>query len=192
MSGTSRTSSSSSCRPEGSATGAKSLNRSIVKRRITIRRGCGGHEGEQFHVRFCFPDATTADAFQGRFGGTRLTHSPPKPGRPSGPRLRYQRSYSPRVVDGRVMTAADLRRLHKYILEIEKVSGHLRRDARGGRKRVAGTYSQAAAEKAAVIGILHPHRPTRTRTVCAHSAKRLARWRQELSGTVARCLKLEQ
>jgi hypothetical protein len=35
---------------------------------------------------------------------------------------------------------------------------------------VAGTYSQAAAEKAAVIGILHPHRPTLARTVCAHSA----------------------
>jgi hypothetical protein len=92
------------------------------ERRIVIRRGCGRHEGEQFHVRFCFPDATTADAFQGRFGGTRLTHSPPKPGRPSGPRLRYQRSYSPRVVDGRVMTPADLRRLHKHMLEFEKVS----------------------------------------------------------------------
>jgi hypothetical protein len=91
------------------------------ERRIVIRRGCGRHEGEQFHVRFCFPDATTADAFQGRFGGTRLTHSPLKPGRPSGPRLRYQRSYAPRVVDGRVMTPADLRRLHKYMLEIEKI-----------------------------------------------------------------------
>jgi hypothetical protein len=51
------------------------------ERRIVIRRGCARHEGEQFHVRFRFPDATTADAFQGRFGRTRLTHSPLKPGR---------------------------------------------------------------------------------------------------------------
>jgi hypothetical protein len=92
------------------------------ERGITIRRGCGRHEGEQFHVRFCFPDAATADAFHKRFGGTRLTYSPSKPGRPAGPRLRYQRSYSPRVVGGKVMTPADLRRLHKYMLEIERVS----------------------------------------------------------------------
>ncbi len=46
----------------------------------------------------------------------------PKPGRPSGPRLRYQRSYSPRAVSGKVITPADLRRLRKYMLEIEKVS----------------------------------------------------------------------
>src|SRR5258708_27873057 len=86
---------------------------------IPIRRGGGRHEAEQFHVRFCFPDAATADAFRERFGGTRLTYSPFKPGRPSGPRVRYQRSYSPRVVDGKIMTPADLRRLHKYMLEIE-------------------------------------------------------------------------
>jgi hypothetical protein len=85
------------------------------ERRIVIR-------GEQFHIRFCFPDGATADAFQRRFGGTRLTHSSSKPGRPSGPRSRYQRSYSPRVAGSKVMTPADLRLLHKYILEIEKVS----------------------------------------------------------------------
>jgi hypothetical protein len=45
-------------------------------------------------------------------GGKRLTYSPAKPGRPSGPRLRYQRSYSPRVVGGKVMTPADVRLLH--------------------------------------------------------------------------------
>jgi hypothetical protein len=92
------------------------------ERGIAIRRGRGRQEAEQFRVRFCFPDAATADAFRERFGGTRLTYSPSKPGRPSGPRARYQRSYSPRVVSGRVMTPADLRRLHKYMLEIEKVS----------------------------------------------------------------------
>jgi hypothetical protein len=93
------------------------------ERGIPIRRGRGRHEAEQFHVRFCFPDAATADAFRERFDGLRLTHSPPKPGqRPSGPRLRYQRSYSPRLVGRKVMTPADLRRLHKYMLEIEKVT----------------------------------------------------------------------
>jgi hypothetical protein len=35
--------------------------------------------------------------------------------------LRYQRSYSPRVVGGKVMTPADLRRLHKYMLDIEHI-----------------------------------------------------------------------
>src|SRR5262245_18053726 len=87
-----------------------------------MRRGRGRHEAEQFHVRFCFPDAATADAFHQRFSGTRLTYSPVKPGRPSGPRVRYQRSYSPRVVDGKIMTPADLRCLHKYMLDIEKVT----------------------------------------------------------------------
>src|SRR5262244_2455115 len=92
------------------------------ERSIPIRRGGGRHEAEQFHVRFCFPDAATADAFQERFGGTRLTYSPFKPGRPSSPRVRYQRSYSPRVVDGKIMTPADLRLLHKYMLEIGNVT----------------------------------------------------------------------
>jgi hypothetical protein len=30
---------------------------------IPIRRGRGRHEEEEFHVRFCFPNATAADAF---------------------------------------------------------------------------------------------------------------------------------
>jgi hypothetical protein len=51
------------------------------ERGITIRRGCGRHEGEQFHLRFCFPDAATADAFQRRFGGARLTYSAGTPRR---------------------------------------------------------------------------------------------------------------
>ena len=93
------------------------------ERGLVIRQGYGRHEGEQFHVRFCLPDAGTADAFCARFGGRRLTYSPTRPGqRPSSPRTRYQRSYSPRFVGGHIMTPADLRRLHKYMLEIEKVS----------------------------------------------------------------------
>jgi hypothetical protein len=62
------------------------------ERGIVIRRGCGRNEGDRFHVRFCFPDATTADTFQERFGGRRLSYSPSRPGRPFGPRLRHQRS----------------------------------------------------------------------------------------------------
>ena len=90
------------------------------ERGIPIRRG--RHEVEQFYVRFCFPDAAIADAFRERFGGVRFTYSPSKSGqRPSGPRLRYQRSYSPRIVGGKVMTPADLRRLHKYMLDIVTV-----------------------------------------------------------------------
>ena len=81
-------------------------------------RGCEAQVVEVFWP----PDAATADAFQERFGGTRLTYSPSKPGRPSGPRVRYQRSYPPRIVGGKVMTPADLRRLHKYMLDIERVT----------------------------------------------------------------------
>ena len=51
-----------------------------------------------------------------------MTSSPFKLGRPSGPRVRYQRAYSPRVVDGKIMTPADLRQLLKCMLEIEKVT----------------------------------------------------------------------
>jgi hypothetical protein len=51
------------------------------ERRIPVRRGRSRHEGEQFNIRFCFPDIATADAFRNRFGGECLTHAPttPKP-----------------------------------------------------------------------------------------------------------------
>ena len=39
------------------------------ERRIPVRRGRSRHEAEQFYIRFCFPDAATADAFRNRFGG---------------------------------------------------------------------------------------------------------------------------
>ena len=51
------------------------------ERRIPVRRGRNRHEVEQFHIRFCFPDAATADAFRNRFGGECLTHAPAKPKR---------------------------------------------------------------------------------------------------------------
>jgi hypothetical protein len=114
-----RTSSSLSCRPGGLPSQNLEFDAFHREHGIPIRRGRGRHEAEQFHVRFCFANAVTADAFHQRFGGTRLTYSPFKPGRPTGPRARYQPSYSPRVVDGK---PADLRRLHKYMLEIENVT----------------------------------------------------------------------
>ena len=48
-------------------------------RRIPVRRGRSRHEAEQFHIRFCFSDIATADAFRDRFGGECLTHAPGKP-----------------------------------------------------------------------------------------------------------------
>ena len=44
-----------------------------------IRRGRSRHDVKQFYIRFCFPDAATADAFRNRFGGECLTHAPGKP-----------------------------------------------------------------------------------------------------------------
>ena len=52
----------------------------IHHRGITIRRGCGRHKGQHFHVRFFFPDAISADALCARFGGRRLTYSSVMPG----------------------------------------------------------------------------------------------------------------
>ena len=49
------------------------------ERRIPVRRGRSRHEGEQFYIRFCFPDTATADAFRNRFGGECLTYAPAKP-----------------------------------------------------------------------------------------------------------------
>jgi hypothetical protein len=48
-------------------------------RRIPVRRGRSRHEVKQVYIRFCFPDATTADAFRNRFGGECLTHAPANP-----------------------------------------------------------------------------------------------------------------
>src|SRR5262249_49791982 len=49
------------------------------ERRIPVRRGRSRHEVKQIYIRFCFPDAATADAFRNRFGGKCLTHAPGKP-----------------------------------------------------------------------------------------------------------------
>ena len=46
------------------------------ERRIPVRRGRNRHEVEKFHIRFCFSDTATADAFRNRFGDECLTHAP--------------------------------------------------------------------------------------------------------------------
>src|SRR5262252_2772336 len=45
------------------------------ERRIPVRRGRSPHEVKQVYIRFCFPDAATAEAFHNRFGGECLTHA---------------------------------------------------------------------------------------------------------------------
>jgi hypothetical protein len=49
------------------------------ERRIPVRRGRSRHEVKQVYIRFCFPDAATAEAFRNRFGGECLTHALGKP-----------------------------------------------------------------------------------------------------------------
>jgi hypothetical protein len=46
------------------------------QQRIPVRRGRSRHEVGQSHIRFCFPDSATADAFRNRFGGVRMTYAP--------------------------------------------------------------------------------------------------------------------
>ena len=45
------------------------------ERHIPVRRGRTRYEVKPFHIRFCFPDAATADAFRNRFGGECLTNA---------------------------------------------------------------------------------------------------------------------
>jgi hypothetical protein len=49
------------------------------ERRIPVRRGRSRYEVKPFYIRFCFPDAATADAFRNRFGGECLIHAPGEP-----------------------------------------------------------------------------------------------------------------
>jgi hypothetical protein len=45
------------------------------ERRIPVLRGRSRNEADQLYIRFCFPDAATADAFRNRFGGECLSHA---------------------------------------------------------------------------------------------------------------------
>jgi hypothetical protein len=62
--------------PEGFRSVFLAIDAFHRERRIPVRRGQNRHEVKQFYIRFCFPDAATADAFRNRFGGECLTHAP--------------------------------------------------------------------------------------------------------------------
>jgi hypothetical protein len=61
-----------------------------------------------------------------------------------------RRVYQPRLVGDKVMMPADLKRLHKYMLEIETYQRHIGRGARSRRRGMAGACAQTAAEVAAL------------------------------------------
>jgi len=64
-----------------------------------------------------------------------------------------RRVYQPRIVGGKVMMPADLERLHKYRLDIERIRPYLGRHAGRRGKRMARAGAQAAAEKAARLRV---------------------------------------
>jgi len=65
--------------PEGFRSVLLEIDAFHRKRRIPVRRGRSRHEVKQVYIRFCFPDAATADAFRNRFGGECLTYAPDNP-----------------------------------------------------------------------------------------------------------------
>jgi hypothetical protein len=60
-------------------------------RRIPVRRGRNRQEVKQVYIRFCFPDAATADAFRNRFGGECLTHAATSSDAPAVKRIDHNR-----------------------------------------------------------------------------------------------------
>ena len=58
--------------PEGFRSVLLEIDALHRERRIPVRRGRNRHEVERVYIRFCFPDAATAEAFRNRFGGFRL------------------------------------------------------------------------------------------------------------------------
>ena len=60
--------------PKGFRSIALQIDAFHRERRIPVRRGRSRHKFKQFYIRFCFPDAATADAFRNRFGGECLTY----------------------------------------------------------------------------------------------------------------------
>jgi hypothetical protein len=86
---------------------------------IRIRCGSGHQEEGQFYVRFCFPRADLAHAFRDRFGGEYLTYPSKKFKRWITKGL--ARKYEPRVFGGRVVMPDELERIHKGLLEFERI-----------------------------------------------------------------------
>jgi hypothetical protein len=65
------------------------------ERRIPVRRGRSRYEVMPFHIRFCFPDAATADAFRNRFGGECLTHAATSSDAPAADRPQSAKATGP-------------------------------------------------------------------------------------------------
>ena len=61
------------------------------ERHIPVRRGRSRYEVTPFYIRFCFPDAATADAFRNRFGGECLTHAATSSNAPAVKRIDHSR-----------------------------------------------------------------------------------------------------
>jgi hypothetical protein len=61
--------------PEGFRSVLLEIDAFHRERRIPVRRGRSRHEVKQVYIRFCFPDAATAEAFHNRFGGEWLAHA---------------------------------------------------------------------------------------------------------------------
>ena len=59
--------------PEGFRDVLLQINAFHRERHIPVRRGRSRYEVKPFYIRFCFPDAATADAFRNRFVGECLT-----------------------------------------------------------------------------------------------------------------------
>jgi hypothetical protein len=66
-------------RPEGLRDALLAFDAFHRERRIPVYRGRSRQVAERFHLRFCFLDAATADAFRNRFGGHCFTYAPAKP-----------------------------------------------------------------------------------------------------------------
>jgi hypothetical protein len=77
--------------PEGFRSVLLEIDAFHRERRIPVRRGRNRHEIEQFHIRFCFPDAATADAFRNRFAGEYLTHAATSSDAPAVKRIDHSR-----------------------------------------------------------------------------------------------------
>jgi hypothetical protein len=98
------------------------------ERGVPIRRGCGRQEGDNFYIRFCFPNADHADAFRDRFGGELLGNAS---GGPAGAsKRRTKRIFTPRIVADHIMMQEDFERLHEFLLETDnlpEISSDLRK-----------------------------------------------------------------
>ena len=75
--------------PEGFRSVLLEIDAFHRERRIPVRRGQNRHEVERVYIRFCFPDAATAEAFRNRFGGhwlptARRVNAGPTPPSPCG------------------------------------------------------------------------------------------------------------